>query len=153
MTSSPTYFQFEADFVKDWRCIPMSVRMKLDTCGLKLKLVHWNQFEASERQALVDMPCTTEADIETYRQQVRQFAIARTDIPVKDLPVDPAPAWSNGDVIPESVLEKAHSEGTTIAVAQWQTLSPLQRFALIKLSCPSHENSNFLPALAEFQID
>jgi hypothetical protein len=35
---------------------------------------------------------------------------------------------------------------------QWAALSPLQRFALIKLSRSSHENSNFLPALKEFQL-
>jgi hypothetical protein len=31
-------------------------------------------------------------------------------------------------------------------------LSPAQRFALIKLSRPSHENHNFLPALKEFEL-
>ncbi|MDR9402251.1 MAG: nitrate reductase associated protein, partial [Halothece sp. Uz-M2-17] len=35
---------------------------------------------------------------------------------------------------------------------QWQKLTPLQRFALIKLSRPSHENKNFYPALKEFAI-
>ncbi|NEQ62650.1 MAG: nitrate reductase associated protein, partial [Moorea sp. SIO4A1] len=31
-------------------------------------------------------------------------------------------------------------------------LTPIQRFALIKLTRPSHENKNFLPALKEFQL-
>jgi hypothetical protein len=53
------FFQFEADFVDSLRCIPMQVRMKLDTCGIKLKLTHWHQFTQQERQALVEMPCTT----------------------------------------------------------------------------------------------
>lgn len=44
MTNSTTdsdpllYFQFEADFIQTLRCIPLSVRYKLDTCGVKLKL-------------------------------------------------------------------------------------------------------------------
>ncbi|MEO0852064.1 MAG: nitrate reductase associated protein [Cyanobacteria bacterium J06648_11] len=152
MHSPSPYFQFEADFVQDWRCIPMSVRMKLDTCGLKLKLLHWNHLDASERQTLVDLPCTAADEIEAFRQQVRQFAIARTDIPVKDLPIEPEPAWTNGNAIPESVLEKANAEGVAIALTQWQHLTPLQRFALIKLSRPSHENKNFMPALREFQL-
>jgi len=32
------FFQFEADFVDSLRCIPMQVRFKLATCGIKLKL-------------------------------------------------------------------------------------------------------------------
>ncbi|MGA9379085.1 MAG: nitrate reductase associated protein, partial [Phormidium sp.] len=52
-------FQFEADFVNNLRCIPMVVRYKLDTCGIKLKLSHWNHFNLAEREALVDLPCTT----------------------------------------------------------------------------------------------
>ncbi|MDJ0543718.1 MAG: nitrate reductase associated protein, partial [Microcystis sp. M53601_WE4] len=35
---------------------------------------------------------------------------------------------------------------------QWQKLPPSQRFALIKLSRPGHENLNFYPALKEFHI-
>lgn len=152
MSDSHAYFQFEADFVKDWRCIPMSVRLKLDTCGLKLKLMHWNQFDASERQSLVDLPCTSAEEVEVYRQHVRQLAIARTDTPVKDLPVESEPAWLNEKAVPADVLEKARSVGEAIAPEQWQQLSPLQRFALIKLSRPSHENKNFVPALREFHI-
>ncbi|MEM6445779.1 MAG: nitrate reductase associated protein [Cyanobacteria bacterium J06642_2] len=151
-SSNPAYFQFEADFAKDWRCIPMSVRMKLDACGLKLKLMHWNQFDPSERQSLVEMPCSADKEVERYRQHVRQLAGARTDVPVKDLPVDSHPAWLNEEAVPESVLDKARSVGQAIALKQWQQLSPLQRFALIKLSRPSHENKNFVPALREFQL-
>jgi len=41
----------------------------------------------------------------------------------------------------------------TISISQWQKLTNLQRFVLIKLSHPSHENKNFLPALKEFNIE
>jgi hypothetical protein len=41
MEEPATHFQFEADFVAALRCIPMYVRFKLDTVGLKLKLSHW----------------------------------------------------------------------------------------------------------------
>jgi Conserved nitrate reductase-associated protein (Nitr_red_assoc) len=37
-------------------------------------------------------------------------------------------------------------------VDQWATLTPDQRFALLKLSRSNHENRNFLPALKEFQV-
>ena len=64
------FFQFEADFVDSLRCIPMQVRMKLDTCGVKLKLTHWHQFTPQERQELVEKPCTTVEEIQTYREYI-----------------------------------------------------------------------------------
>jgi hypothetical protein len=42
--------------------------------------------------------------------------------------------------------------GVIITIEAWKDLSILQRFALIKLSRPSHENKNFLSALAEFNL-
>jgi hypothetical protein len=39
-----------------------------------------------------------------------------------------------------------------VTLQQWASLTPLQRFALIKLSRSSHEDKNFLPALKEFHL-
>jgi hypothetical protein len=50
------------------------------------------------------------------------------------------------------VQEKANEIEHAIALDQWASLTPLQRFALIKLSRSGHENRNFLPALQEFDL-
>jgi hypothetical protein len=146
------FFQFEADFVDSLRCIPMQVRMKLDTCGVKLKLQHWHQFNQQERQALVEMPCTTADEIQTYRQHLQQWVIEHSGTPASELPIDPHPTWMDATSIPSSVQQKAQELGVSVTSQQWATLTPAQRFALIKLSRPSHENKNFLPALKEFQL-
>ncbi|HEY9613355.1 nitrate reductase associated protein [Allocoleopsis sp.] len=146
------FFQFEADFVESLRCIPMQVRMKLDTCGVKLKLNHWNQFTLQEREALVEMPCTTADEIETYRQYLQNLVIEHTGSPASALPIEPHPAWLDATAVPANIQEKAQELTVSITVQQWATLSPAQRFALIKLSRPSHENHNFLPALKEFEL-
>jgi len=146
------FFQFEADFVESLRCIPMQVRMKLDTCGVKLKLNHWNQFTLQEREELVEMPCTTAKEIETYRQYLQNLVIEHTGSPASELSIEPEPAWMDSTTIPASIQEKAQELAVSITVQQWATLSPAQRFALIKLSRPSHENHNFLPALKEFEL-
>jgi hypothetical protein len=39
-----------------------------------------------------------------------------------------------------------------ITAQQWEKLTPLQRFALIKLSRSGHENKNFPKAMAEFNL-
>ncbi len=146
------FFNFEADFVDSLRCIPMQVRMKLDTCGVKLKLTHWNQFTQQERLELVEMPCTTAEEIQAYRQYLQQLVTQKTGTPASDLPVDSHPAWMDATTIPPEVQEKAQELEVSLTTQQWATLNPAQRFALIKLSRPSHENKNFLPALKEFQL-
>lgn len=146
------YFQFEADFVDSLKCIPMQVRMKLDNCGVKLKLVHWNQFSQQERQTLVDLPCNTETECQTYRDWLQNLVVDKTGQPAKELAIDPEPPWFNNREIPQSVLAKAQSSQVELSLNQWSNLTPPQRFALIKLSRPSHENKNFVPALQEFGL-
>ena len=146
------FLQFETDFVESLRCIPMIVRMKLDTCGVKLKLEHWNQFTQTERQNLVTMPCNSDLETADYREYLQNLVIAHTGNPAKELPVDIHPAWLNKNEIPEVLKTKAEESNIAISLQQWSNLTSLQRFALIKLSRPSHENRNFIPALKEFGI-
>lgn len=146
------FFQFEADFVESLRCIPMQVRLKLDTCGVKLKLAHWHQFTQDDRQALIEIPCETATDVQGYRQFLEQRLQEHTGTAASMLVVDPAPAWLDSTIVPESVQAKAEESGAAIAIDQWAQLIPVERFALIKLSRSSHENANFLPALKEFHL-
>ncbi len=146
------FFQFEADFVESLRCVPMQVRLKLDTCGVKLKLAQWNQFNQDDRQRLIELPCETAADVQAYRSFLQQLIWERTETAASDVAIDPHPAWLNDFTIPESVRTQAQAFGVTLAPEQWAQLLPLERFALIKLSRSSHENANFLPALKEFYL-
>lgn len=146
------FFEFEADFVDSLRCIPMQVRFKLDTCGVKLKLSHWNHFTPTERQALVEKPCSTKTEIQSYREFTQHLVQQHSGTPASDLPVESHPAWMDATTIPPSLDEKAQEIGVSLTLQQWTALTPLQRFTLIKLSRPSHENQNFLPAMQEFHL-
>ena len=147
-----TFLQFETDFVESLRCIPMIVRMKLDTCGVMLKLEHWNQMNQSEKQTAIDMPCSNQTEAADYRQWLQDLVTAQTGKPAKDLEVAANPPWLNSAEIPQDVVTKAKESEVSLSPQQWSNLNPLQRFALIKLSRPSHENRNFVPALKEFGI-
>ncbi len=146
------FFQFESDFTTSLRCIPMQVRCKLDSCGVKLKLQHWHQFSADERQELVQRTCQTPADGAAYRQYLQALVVQHTGEPAPELAVDPEPPWLDAGRVPDTVQAKATECGLKLTSSQWATLEPLQRFALLKLSRPSHENHNFLPALREFGL-
>ena len=147
-----SFFQFENDFVASLRCIPMQVRLKLDTCGVKLKLNHWHQLTQPERQVLTQMSCTTPEESKVYRNFLQNLLQEKTGAKAKELEIDPHPPWLNTQEIPTDVQQKAAEFNLIIDREQWETLTPLQRFALIKLSRPSHENKNFLPAIQEFGI-
>ena len=149
--SSP-YFEFEQDFVGSLRCIPMTVRHSLDTCGVKLKLEHWNQFTQAERQRLVEWPCQSDLEASAYRERLQALITEKTGAPAKTLEILANPPWQSQREIPEQVRQKFQSQSVSLSLSQWTALSELQRFALIKLSRPSHENSNFLPAIEEFGL-
>ncbi len=146
------YFEFEQDFVGSLRCIPMSVRHSLDTCGVKLKLEHWNHFTPAEKLALVEWPCDTSESAQSYRAKLQNLITERTGEPAKTLEVPSAPPWKDTAHIPEPVADKFKSQALSLSQQQWASLSELQRFALIKLSRPSHENNNFAPAVKEFGL-
>jgi hypothetical protein len=148
--SSSVFFKFESDFVDSLRCIPMIVRFKLDTCGIKLKLDQWNHFTEGDRQQLVQLPCETTEEIAAYRATVSHLVFQYTQATASELPVEEHPPWLDQDNIAEIVKEKANAVAAEISLTEWKTLEPIQRFALIKLSRSSHENRNFLPALQEF---
>ncbi len=145
------YFQFEADFVDSLRCIPMAVRYKLDTCGVKLKLHHWHGFNLEERQLLVELPCSSKAEVQEYRSQLRHLVQTHTGELPGDVSVSDFPEWQNQDIIPTSVQTQSQLVGIKFTLEEWINLTSVQRFTLIKLSRSHHENKNFLPAVQEFR--
>ncbi len=146
------YFQFETDFVDSLRCIPMAVRYKLDTCGVKLKLHHWYGFNLEERQLLVDLPCAEGVEVQEYRSHLQTLVQKHTGELPGDVAVSEFPEWQQGEIIPESVEAQSLVVGVKLTLEQWANLTPVQRFVLIKLSRSHHENKNFLPAVQEFVV-
>ncbi|MEL7226502.1 MAG: nitrate reductase associated protein, partial [Cyanobacteria bacterium J06576_12] len=96
------FFGFEQDFVGSLRCIPMIVRHHLDTCGVKLKLEHWNHFSQDQRQSLVEWPCDTQAAVQMYGERLQQMIVAQTGKPAKTLDISAMPPWKQVEVIPEA---------------------------------------------------
>ncbi|HZY79883.1 MAG TPA: nitrate reductase associated protein [Cyclobacteriaceae bacterium] len=147
------YFKFESDFVEPGiKCIPMIVRFKLDACGIKLKLAEWSRMTIAERDFFSNAPCTSQDEIKEYRGKLQQLVLDRMGSPADEIPVEQYPLWSKTDQIPESVSNMFAAQGVTVTLHEWQLLDDLQRFALLKLSRPGHENKNFMKAVAEFGL-
>ena len=144
-------FGFEADFSDDLRCIPMAVRRKLDLAGVKLKLAHWHGLSEAERRELLAWP-----DSEDDLTGLRSWLLARS----ADLPQGPArsidplrsAAWLPGEAIPDVLLESCRQLGVSLGAEHWSRLDELERFALVKLCHPGHEQRNLPRALKEFGL-
>lgn len=147
------FFDFEEDFVEEnVRCIPMIVRFKLDACGIKLKLQEWSRMNLEERKLLAEMDCVSRRQVAQYRHCLQQLVKKYTGRAATDLPVMENAAWANLEEIPSVLQEKLAAFAWQLPVHQWQLLSNLQRFVLLKLCRPGHENHNFPRAMKEFGL-
>lgn len=147
------YFRFEEDFIEEnVRCIPMIVRFKLDACGVKLKLAEWSKMTVAERSSLAESPCYTPEEVLAYKRYVRQLVRKYVGQDATELRIDDNPLWARLTEVPAMFQEKLNDHNVSVSLAQWQRLSALQRFALLKLSSGSHESRNFPAALKEFNL-
>jgi hypothetical protein len=153
MGDESAVFEFEKDFAQSLRCIPMSVRLKLDTVGVKVSLKQWNRLGAQERHSLLQLPCDAGERGARYRDAVRSMVRERTGEDPEMLPAATQPAWLDDSQVPEQIRTHMGTLGLPpLSQAQWVSLGPVRRFALLKLSRPGHRNENFLPALREFGL-
>jgi len=149
---SPYFFAFESDFVNTLKCVPMVVRYKLDSCGIKLKLHEWAKFSVQQKQTLAFMDCYTESEVLDYGQFVKKLVLDKFRYHASLL-TEVNDSWNTLHQVPEEVQEKAKEWNCQpLTLKQWISLDTLQRFALVKLSRSGHESRNFPVALAEFNI-
>lgn len=150
---SPLFFAFESDFVTTLKCVPMIVRYKLDSCGVKLKLSEWAKFNLKDKETLAYLPCYTHTEIENYGIFVKQLVQKYFDYEA-GLLSSLNDSWNNINEVPEEVQQKALEwKCPYITIKNWIELDTLQRFALVKLSRSGHEGRNFPVALAEFGLN
>jgi xanthine dehydrogenase accessory factor len=149
---TPYLFRFEADFERALECVPMLARFKLDACGIKVPLSDWRKLPIIVRRRLLEMPGAEGNQITIYRSYLTEMIERHTRGPVRSLPIGPAPAWSEINAVAPNVVQKAEGLGVNApSIEQWRRLTPLQRFALVKLAGASR-GRNFLPALREFSL-
>jgi hypothetical protein len=145
-------FGFELDFAGDLRCIPMAVRYNLDLAGIKLSLRQWSRMSAVERDGLLAVSAADASALDDFRKVVTACLLQQGDQPAH-LGVEQSPPWSVADVLPDQVSAFAALAGVASpTLPQWQALTELQRFTLLKLSRAKHDNVNFVPALREFGL-
>lgn len=147
------FFRFESSMERTLALIPMLVRMKLDTCGIKLSLAQWNQFPEWDRRRLFEQSCEKPVEVERYRAVLSGLIQQHTGELPRFIAVDAILGWQDDTQIPQQVLQRlsnSNLDGPTLG--QWQALTPAQRFALIKLTRPGHDSPSLFPAMQEFAL-
>lgn len=151
--SNIEHFNFEDDFVEgNFRCIPMIVRFKMDIAGIKLKLAEWSKFTVEERMELATKACSNKEETKQYYNYLAGLIKDRTGNEATTLEVETQPAWNDMNSVSSEVIERVKEFDVSISLAQWQELTSLQRFALLKLTRPGHESKNFIKAIKEFGL-
>ena len=141
-------FQFEQDFIGNWRCIPLCVRRKLDLIGLKLKLNHWLALSQQQRQELVDYG-DDDVSLSMLRRHLQLCTRSMRDGTAKDLPPAQREPWQRSDALPDLVHRAADSRGVDLSLRRWIEMTELERFALCKLARPGHDHHNLDAAFSE----
>jgi hypothetical protein len=145
-------FGFESELEANLTYIPMAVRFKLDKCGIKLSLTMWQLLPERRRRELVRAPCDNATDAANYRQVLCSFVKQSIGDQPPSIPTAEHPPWADDD-IPEQISRAAAALGfPPPSSARWCKLTPLQRFALIKLSREGRDHRNLGPALREFGL-
>lgn len=154
VTLEQAFFGFEAHYQRTLQCMPISLRRKLDACGLKLSLAQWRALPRPLRETLLEAPADTPRATTRLAQLLRRRA-ERMGWP--DLACVP-PECALGD--PNSpypaVVSKFAADGLAPPDhARWRALTPLQRYALGKLARrggDGHSALNWREALVEFRL-
>ncbi|WP_076591533.1 nitrate reductase associated protein [Herminiimonas arsenitoxidans] len=149
-------FDFEQDGRYPLRRIPMVMRFNLDACGIRISLTAWITLSRDERELLVTLPCSSEVEQRVYRECLTAMLAPHADNPdaaIESVEIDASPAWKNTQMIPPPVIVSLTELALPLpTLAQWRSLSDLQRFALIKLTRSGHKNANLMPAMKEFGL-
>ena len=147
------YFSFEEEFMENnMRCIPMIIRFKMDKAGIKLKLSEWSRFTTEERVMLAKSECNTDEEVKRYSKYLKILVKENTGREATPMQVDKAPLWHNTNSLPQILNDKLDELNWQFSLEQWRNLTDLQRFALLKLCRPGHENRNFPRAIREFKL-
>jgi xanthine dehydrogenase accessory factor len=145
------FFGFESAMERDLQCIPMSVRMKLDVCGLEVSLAQWRLLPMTVRQTMLELRCEEDFEIRRAGLYLQRIAAARKLGALTPVKCDNR-EWKVSADMPAQLVDRLGQLGMpAIASARWCSLSNVQRFALLELTREGHAR-NLEPVAREFDL-
>jgi len=122
----------------------MHVRLKLDTCGIKLKLAQWTILVPQNVKPWLRSLAPLRAKLKAYREFLQQLVQQHRGT-ADEIPVESHPAWMDATTIPTNLQEKAQEMERHSPTVDGID-SCVQRFALIKLQPPVMKTKTYSTA-------
>lgn len=141
-------FKFEGDIAESLECVPMSVRRKLDTIGLKISLKQWQALPRSDRLAICHLPANLEEEREALSMFIRD-AVSRVGGSANPLSQEDRDQAEPPAAPPADLVERSANLGFTLTPAVWSRLDSDERYALTKLGSGNKPSHNLSAALKE----
>ncbi len=110
--------------------LPLAARRALDVAGLRLPLREWQSLPLTARRELSACGSASTVEVTRVAELLQDCAVERIDAAE-----EPSP-----DAPPKEVLEGFGPEGP-IPAATWAALTPLDRYALLKLSAAKKDTN------------
>lgn len=144
-------FQYETAFYQGLERLPLHVRMKLDTTGVKLSLKDWLAFHIEERNVICHLPVEREDEKQAFKDYLNFLCQHYCGAPVKLLPpVDPL-AWDLSNQVPAPVVKLSADNDKTVTLEEWVGWASHQRYALYKTAISRSEPETFFAVLDELR--
>ena len=150
--ANSSIFGFESDLERSLACIPLAVRFKLDKSRIKLSLDQWRKLPQGNRRNLLNIRCESGAEIASFRRALEVLIKAELGDEPRRLEDGSDLPWDAQDVPPQVTQKTVELGCTPPTASQWRALTPLERFALLKLSRDGDHSRNLKPALREFGL-
>jgi len=143
-------FKFEDEIYKTLTCVPMAVRRKLDSLGLKISLDQWQKLGRGERLAICHLPIESAEERDAIALFIDEVVRNRCGSAVKPLSEESRRAADPPASLPPILVTIAKAHGFELAQPVWDRLDEDERYALMKLGGGTETSHNFRAALLEF---
>ena len=144
------FYAFESIEATSLALIPLSIRYKLDCCGIKLHLRQWQKMSLAQRTLLLQTHCSDDAEIAAYAALLRQIIQQIDDGEADPQPFDATAAWRITDAWPATIIAQCQAQSLSLpSLSGWRQLAPAQRHALLTLAKSRHESHHLAAAFAQ----
>ena len=122
------------------------------TWQVQLKLAEWCRFTVDERARLAGLPCDNKSSSSAIPAIADFNGVEKLRSRTCFNTCRYCTSLANTAIVDPALNAHAATHNRYITLLQWRELTDLQRFALLKLFKPGHENKNFINAMDEFVL-
>lgn len=143
-------FRYEAEYYPSLSRVPLHVRMKLDSTGLKISLQDWLACAEEERAALCHLPIESDEERRIFSAYVDFLCRKHRGRPAALGAQLDRELWGPRE-IPREVAQRSAACFNSVTMSEWQSWEPHQRYALYKTAVSKSQPEAFADILDELR--